>query len=297
MSTFDALVTDCLQTLQGFGLAQARAAFLSAAVDASATSFTVGDATGFEQGVAEIEDETVFIESVDYPSNILTIAPDGRGWYGTASATHAINKRITMAPVWPRQQVARAINEAILGTFPTLFGVGSTAVTYNASKNTYALPAEAEKVLRVTAPTLGASGENFQINRYSFNPNAPTDTYPTGNTITLEIGGVPGLPINVTYLKQPTEITFGDTFTECGLAETAKTAIKYAACSLLTAFMDTSRLPVGTAQADEYDPSKAGIGTASRISVQLYQRYLLELETERKRLRAANPTPIVVRTR
>ena len=40
-----------------------------------------------------------------------------------------------------------------------------------------------------------------------------------------------------------------------------------------------------------------GIGTASKASAQRYQRYQLELETERKRLRAATPATISVRTR
>lgn len=297
MSTFDQLVSDCLLILQGYGLAQSRAAFLASGVDDNDLQFTVGDASGFEQGVAEIGDEIVFIDSVDYPSAILTIAPDGRGWSGTTAAAHSQNARITMAPTWPKRTVATVLNEAIVGTYPKLFGVGSTSFTFNPSVSTYELPAAAEKVLRVTADTIGPSREQRQINRYSFNSNAPTASFASGNTITLEQGADPGRSVTVTYLKQPTEITFGDEFTDSGLSETAKLAVKYAACSALIAFMDTSRLPVGTAQADEYDPSKNGVGTATRISAQLYQRYLVELDTEQKRLRAAHPTPIVVRTR
>lgn len=297
MTTFDNLVSDCLQTLQGYGLAQPRAAFLTAPVSAVDLALTVGDAEGFEQGVAEIGNEIVFIDSVDYGSGILTISPDGRGWYGTTAAVHAVGARATMAPVWPKNRIAGAINEAILGTFPTLFGLGTTQFTYNPSVTTYSIPAEAETVLKVVTDTIGPSLEQLQINRYNFNSSAPADVFATGNSLTLEQAGYPGRNITVTYTKQPTEITFGSAFTASGLAETAKLAVKYAALSALTASMDTARLPVGTAQADELDPSKDAIGTASRTSLQLYQRYLVELETERKRLRAANPVPTRVRAR
>jgi hypothetical protein len=257
----------------------------------------VGDATGFEQGVAEVDNEIVFIESVDYGNNVLTISPDGRGYYGTTAATHSTDARVTMAPTWPRNRIASAINEVVLGVYPTLFGVATTSFTFNPVNSAYEIPAVAERVLRVVADTVGPSDEQEVITRYSFNSVAQGSNFTTGNSITIEKGGFPGRSVYVTYSKQPTEITFGDDFTECGLAETAKRCIKYGVCSSLIAYMDSSRLPVDTAQADELDPSRNSIGTASKISAQLYQRYLVELDNERKRQRAATPTPISVRTR
>lgn len=297
MSTFDDVVNDCLQLLQGFGLGQSRAGFLASPVLATDLQFSLTDAAGFEQGVAEIENELVFIESVDYSSGIVTISPDGRGWYGTAPAAHAANTRITMAPTWPKKRVADAINEAITGTYPALFGVGVTSFNYNGSATTYSMPADAEKVLKVTADTLGPSQDQVQINRFSFNSGAPVSEFATGNSITLEQGPAPGRLVTVAYMKQPVELDYGQQFTDSGLSETAKLAVKYAACSALAGFLDVSRLPVDTAQADAYDPSKNGVGTAQRVSNGLYQRYLVELETERKRLRAAYPTQITMRTR
>lgn len=297
MSTFDNLVDDVLQTLYGYGLSQPRASFLASGIDADDTQVTVNDASNFEQGVAEIGNETVFIESVDETNNILTISPDGRGYYGTTAATHAANTRVTMAPAWSRGRVATAINEAILSTFPTLFGVGTTSFAYNPSITTYSLPATAERILQVTCDTLGPSQEQLVLNRYSFNSTATGSNFPNGNSITLEKGPFPGRNVNVTYKKALTEITFGDDFTECGLRESAKLAIKYAACSNLIAFMDSSRLPVDTAIADELDNSRNGVGMASRASAQLYQRYLVELDNERKRLLQATPSTISVRTR
>jgi hypothetical protein len=295
VSTFDDLVDSVLQTLHGYGLAQPRATFLSAGIDADDTQLAVRDASDFEQGVAEIDNETIFIESVDFDNNILTVSPDGRGYYGSTAATHANNARVTMAPVWPRSKVAEAVNETIVGTYPDLFATVTTSFAYSPAVTTYSLPAAAEKVIRVTTDTIGPSREQLTVNRYSFNVNASGSDFATGRSITLEKGAFPGRNVNVTYVTAPAEITFGDDFTDSGLAETAKRCIKYGVCSSLILYMDPARLPVNTAQADEYDPSRNAIGTATKLSANLYQRYLVELDNERRRQK--NQATISVRTR
>ena len=293
----DQFVSDILQRLHGFGLAQDRAAFLTADVAAGDLTFAVSDATGFDQGIAEVGDELVFIETVDTTSNTLTVSPDGRGYYGTTATTHATGSRVTMAPTWSRQRVLSALNDAIIGTYPTLFGVAKTSFTWTPNVSTYQLPADAERVLSVTTDTIGPSKEQLRIDRWSFNAEAPTSVFANGRSITLERGGFPGRDVTVVYRKQPTEIASGGQFTDSGLAETARTAVRYAAMSLLTADMDVSRLPVDTATADEFDPSKNGPGSAARISAQMYQRYQVELEQERRRLRMTVPMSVNVRTR
>ena len=296
MTTLDQLVLDISETLYGYGLAQPRAAFLTSGIIAGDTQIPVDNATGFEQGVVEVDNETIFIKSVDYANNILTVSGDGRGYYGTTAASHSTNARVTMAPTWSRRRIMTAINEAILGTYPTLYATTTTSFTWTPAVTTYGLPSPAEKILRVTTDTIGPSREQLEINRYRFNSVA-SGAFATGNSITIEKGGFPGQNVYVTYATAPITITWGDQFTVSGLAETAKLAIKYAACSNLLAFLDSSRLPVDTAQADELDPSRNGIGNAMRLSTQMYQRYQVELETERKRLRAATPATISVRTR
>jgi hypothetical protein len=202
-----------------------------------------------------------------------------------------------MAPTWPRSQIADAINETITGTYPTLYGIGQYTFTFNASINTYGIDAAAERVLEVTADTIGPTEEQIHVQRFSFNASAPLTKFPTGKTVTLEKGAFPGRGVTVTYAKQPQAITFGDDFSASGLNDTAALAVKYGACSALVAFMDTSRLPVDTAQADEYDPSRFGPGTAAKVSGTLYQRYLIEVQNERRRLNASHPLPISLRTR
>lgn len=295
--TFRQVQDEVLQVLTGFGLEQPRVSYLTIAVNATDLTFTLKNAANFDQGLAEIEDELVYVDAVDKSANTLTIAPDGRGWYGTTAASHGVNTRITCAPAWSRNRVKAAINDVITGVYPTLWGVAQTQFTFNPSVTTYSLPADAERVLKVTADVNGPSKEQQEIHRYSVNMVAPTDDWATTNTITFQEGVTPGKTVTVTYFKQPSELsTDSANFTTSGLRESAKLAIVYGACAQLASYVDLARLPVDTAEGDEFD-SKVQVGTASRIAGQLRLYHENEVEKERKRLRAATPIPITIRKR
>ena len=297
MSTFADLQNEVLGHLYGLGLNQPRAAFLTVAVDETELVLTVTDASDFGQGVAEIGGEVVFIESVDAAASTLTISPDGRGYFGTTATAHAVDARIGFAPQLPRYRVKAAVNDVILGTYPTLFGVAQTQFTANPAVTTYELPAEAERILSVTADQFGPSREQQVVRQYSFSSQAPTDEWATTNTVTLGEAVSPGATVTVTYLKQPSALSLdADEFTASGLRETAKPAVVLGACAYLTSFMDASRLSVDTAEAAAYAETNQ-VGIASRISGQLYVKYQIELENERQRLRAATPVAVNVRKR
>lgn len=298
MTTFLTLQNEILQTLHGYGLDQPRVAWLAGGgVNTTATSWTVTDAANADQGIAECEGELIYIQSVNRSTNVLTLAADGRGYLGTTAATHAANVRITFNPTWPKNRVKAAINDVIAGVYPTLFGVAQTQFTFNPAVSTYSLPAEAERVLSVTADVNGPSLEQQDIRRYHFNSVAPTDDWPTTNTITLHESVTPGRTVTVTYAKQPTALSAdGDLLTASGLRATAKSLIVWGACSQLVGYMDVSRLPADTAIARELGEVNP-VGTASRVSGQLYLRYQAELEAERRRLRATTPVTVTVRKR
>lgn len=299
MTTYRQLQDEILQTLQGFGLDQSRAAFLTEAVTDTALTFNVSaaDAASVQQGLAEIGGESVYIQSVNRTTGAITIAPDGRGFYGTTAAAHAANARLVIAPTWPRNRIKSAINDTLTAVYPTLFGVAQTQFAFNPSQSTYSLPTEAERVLAVTADLNGPSREQQQIRKYHFNAVAPTDDWVTTNTISLHEGVTPGKTITVTYAKAPSALSAdGDQLTASGLRETAKLAIVYGACSQLVSFADVGRLPVDVAQSDEFT-ERNQVGMASRVAGQLYLRFQAELEAERRRLRAATPVAIVVKKR
>lgn len=297
-TSFRNLQDEVLQILHGYGLDQPRTTWLAGGgVNSSATAWTVTDASVVQQGLCEIESELVYVQSVNRTGNTLTIAPDGRGFYGTTAAAHAANVRITVNPTWPRNRVKAAINDVIAATYPTLFGVAQTQFTFNPAVTTYALPTEAERILSVTADLNGPSQEQQSITRYHFNSVAPTDDWVTTNTISLHQSVTPGRTVTVTYAKQPSALSAdADLLTASGLRESAKALVVWGACSQLVGYMDAARLPVDTAQAADLADGNT-LGMASRASGQLYLRYQAELEAERRRLRAATPVSISVRKR
>lgn len=297
MTTFLEIQNEVLQTLHGFGLEQPRAAFLSAAINSSVTTFTVTSGADVEQGLAEIDGELIYIESVDRDTGVVTLSPDGRGYYGTTAASHLISARVTIAPTWPRNRVKAAINDVIQSSYPTLYGVAQTQFTFVPSITTYSLPAEAEGVLRVTADLNGPSMEQQVINHYDTNFVAPSDDWATTNTISLHQAVTPGRTVTVTYTKQPSALSAdADALTTSGLRDTARLMVVYGACSQLTAYMDAARLPVASAVATD-ETENNGIGMASRVSGQLYLRYQAELESERRRLRETVKPVIRMRKR
>jgi hypothetical protein len=294
VTTFKNLQDEVLMALHGYGLSQPRTTFLVSGISATDLTATVRDTSDIDMGLAEIDGELVFIESVNRAAATITFSPDGRGYYGTTAAAHAANARLTFAPTWPRQRVKSAINDVILGVWPSLFGVAQTQFTYTPAVTTYQLPAEAEAVLSVTADTFGPSRQQQRITRFHMDPLAPTDEFATQASVTLLETVSPGATVTVTYKKQPTILSAdADTIASSGLRESARQLLMLGACAQLLSMMDVSRLTVDTAPADEMD-NRNQIGTAARLANQFQLRFEMEVEKERQRLRETTPAKIKV---
>lgn len=288
-TTYADLVREVRSALRGYNLVREQVSFLNGSITNSALTFTVDDGTLIQPGVVEIEDECIWVQSIT--GNVATVSPDGRGWDGTTAASHADNKRVTVNPPYPTWRLARAINDTIVGTSPTLWGVASTSFTYNPSVSTYSLPATATEVLSVTTTVLGPSQDQVEIHDYRFNANAPTAEFATGKCITLAVVPDPGQTVTVTYQKAPSEITSADSLTTSGLRETARALVVYGAVGRMLAFIDSSRAAVGSAVGSEFADTNR-VGTATQLAGQLTARYQMELAEEQKRLRQANPARV-----
>lgn len=294
MTTFDDLVREVRESLRGYGLIKDRAAFLTAPITDTALSVAVDDATNVDPGVVEIEGECLYVQSVT--GNTLTVSPDGRGWMGTAKAAHTTNTRVVVDPPFPTWRIEQAINDTIVGTFPSLWGVGTATFTYSPSTTTYALPADAEAVLTVTATRIGPDHEQLAIFEYKFEPNANTAQFPTGKCITLRVVPDPGQTVTVTYSKQPSALTTGQSLTASGLRETARRCVVYGAVGELLSFVDATRSLTDSAS-DVALEASIKVGTATQLAAQMTARYQMELALEQERLRKTSKPSIVWRGR
>lgn len=294
MTTFADLTNDVLLTLEGYGLNQGRAAFITTTGGITATdlSFTVDSTANLAEGVAEIEDELVYIQSVDETNNTITVSPDGRGYRGTVAAAHGVDTRVTMNPVLPRTLVKRKINETIVGVFPTLWGQATTEFPYSNVSVTYEMPTDTEDVLAVTYQAIGPSGAWPPVRRWSLDPNADSTVYPSGKVLNVweDLAGVS--TIRVWYTKQPTELAADtDDLTSTGLRASARAAIVAGASWRLVSFMDASRLRVNTVSMDQMD-ERNPIGSGTQVASYLRKQYERELQDEKQRQQLATP-PVI----
>jgi len=250
----------------------------------SGLSMALASGDNIGKGILEIDDELIHIDSVDRSDRSAVISPFGRGYRGTTAAAHTINTKVTFAPTFPRISIKRAINDTLRAIYPNVYGVASTTFTFNASQNTYQLPAAAETILAVSWDSIGPSGEWLPIKRWRHDPMAATADFANGNTITLNEPILPGRTVQVVYTKTPTALSSdADVFTTVtGLEESSRDLVVYGASYRMASFLDPGRLTFTSPEADANDQTRPfGSGTSTAKYLQnLYQQRLLE-ETNR----------------
>ncbi len=112
----------------------------------TATALSVYDASVIGRGYVQIDDEIVFVNSTDNVGNILNLAPWGRGQRGTTAAAHNQNAKVTMAPLFPRQEIKNAINDTINAMYPSIFALGTYDFDYVAAQYSYQIPAAVQNI-------------------------------------------------------------------------------------------------------------------------------------------------------
>lgn len=279
-STFANLVDEVLLNLNGYTMRQDRTTHLTADLTSSGLSLSLGNVSNIGKGIVEIDDELIWLDSYDRVSSTATAAPYGRGYQGTAAASHTQNTKVTISPTFPKLSVKRAINDTIKSVFPQLYGTARTTFSLTATQSTYALPADAETVLAASWDTPGPTGEWMPIRDWRQDATANTIAYTTGQTISIYDRITPGRTVQVVYTKEPTPLTNNnDVFeTVTGLPSSSKDVIVYGASYRLASFIDPGRLTFTSAEADQAD-SKIQYGSgsnAARFMLALYQQRLTE---------------------
>lgn len=289
MTTFSQLIDATLLQMGGFSVNQDAATYVTAPVAANATQASVADASVISRGMAEMGEELVWVDRVDTQNNLIYFAPWGRGYRGTTAAAHDAGDRIAFAPLFPRAQVANAINQTVAQVYPRLWATGRTTFTFQTTRSTYPLPAEAEDVLAVSFDTIGPSREWLPIRRWRNDKMAALSEYPTGHSISIYDGIMPGRTVQVVYTKKPAQFTSsGQDFSTTGLPESCQDVIQYGAAYRLTPYLDLPQLSGLSAEADFVDGQRSP-GSASSVGRYFFQLYQARLAEEADRLRNLFP--------
>lgn len=290
MSTFGELTEQTLLQLYGYTTLQDQSTYLTAGISASATTMAVGDVASVSRGVLEIDDELLWVDSINTQTSSLTLPPYGRGFRGTTAATHASGARVTSSPMFPRSAVKRAINDSIRAVFPDLFGVGTATIMFNPAVSTYSLPAGSLDVLQVSWQSIGPSREWLPVRRWRVDKNADPTTFTSGVTVSLYDAIVPGRNVRIVYTKQPTVLSSpsDDYVTVTGLPASTEDVIRLGAAYRMVPFFDSAHLSGMTAEAD-FSANQRPVGSSAQLGRFLLQMYQVRLAEETKRLQSLFP--------
>lgn len=294
-TTYKNLVDEVLLNLSGYTLRQERITHLTQDITSTGLTLNLGTTQNIGKGAVEINDELIWIDSYDRISSSAIAAPYGRGFNGTTAAAHTAGTMVTVAPTFPRSAVKRAINEAIQSIYPTIYGISTHTLTYNAVQNTYPLPAEAQTVLYVSWSTIGPTKEWRPVKGWRQDSMANTGAFSTGNSLTIYDNLPAGRTIQIQYTKIPAALTdAADSAvfeTVTGLQSSAKDVVIYGAAYRLASFMDAGRLNYSSAEADNAD-TKIQFGSGSSNSRFLLALYNQRLNEEKSKLRDLFPTRV-----
>lgn len=297
MTTFSELTDEVLLNLMGDALDQNEQTFLTGSLNTTDLTFTVDEPRLVSQGLIEIDDELMWIKSINQSTGLVTLSTQGRAFRGTTAASHSSGATVTNNPRYSRFRVKQTINTAIRGVYPDLYVLGQTEFSYVAARLAYELPSAVEQIHRVYWQTIGPSRVWLDVHDYQFVPDANTTSFPSGKALYVWGGIIPGRTVRVTYLKAPTVLTNNadDFVNVTGLPLTAKEVILYGACYRLVGFIEAPRLQTQTVEASsrsELVPVGASLN-GGRFFYSLYQE---ALANERERLLRVN-NATVVRTR
>lgn len=290
-NTFNDMINEVKSKLAGYTLKQDRITYLKSGIDNAVTAIPLGSGDNLAKGICEIDDELIYVDSFDSTTNTLNVIPGlGRGFQGTTAASHNINSLVVMTPNFPRQLVAKAINDTIQSVFPKLFALKHSTLTFSGSVTAYALPTDLQNVVAVSWQVTGPSKQWLPVKRYRLNQMSNFSTWATNNTINIYDGIQTGRTIDVAYTALPTAFgTNADDFvTVTGLPIFVWDVIVLGACSRLLAFIDAGRINMTSAESDLAD-SKVPTSAGQTLGKFVYALFQQRLNEEASRLQSTYP--------
>lgn len=277
MATLKSIIDETLGMVRSYTRNTEQTTHISSesGLSASATTMYVGDASRLSRGVCEIDNEMIWIDSVNTTNNTVTIAPYGRGFNGTTAAAHTKNTRVVFNPIFSRKQVTDAINNTLLSLRGYLYGTDTTNFTFNAAVEAYALPSTTNTVNRVEWRSVGPTKSYIRARSWRFNPNADTDLFPTGKCIEIYDGITPGQNVQVWLTTDIQTMTNNsdDFVYVTSLPESCKDLVILGAASRLMSMVDAYSLDTFNAEASII-ADKVPQGSGSNISKYLYSLFV-----------------------
>ena len=285
------LIDEVSLNLSGYTLTQDRATYLATAIttltssSASPLVVRLGSTESVGKGAVEIDEELMWVDSYDRVNNTATIAPWGRGYLGTSPATHLLDAKVTISPVFPRFAIKRAINDTVTALGSSMFALKQTTFSWNAAQTTYDFDGlNIQNILTMSWQDVGPSQDWIPIRRWTFDPKADSTAF-GASAQTVSIGDfiTPGQTVKVMYATAPVAFTSNsqDFATQTGLPESCKDVVVLGAAYRMLSYLDPARVAMISPQADETD-SRRPISASTNAVRQIFALYTQRLNEEVK---------------
>lgn len=275
------LIDEVSAQLHGWGLTSDRVTPLAADIGPTDTTFTVdyatGQAVGITPGVVEIDQEQLYVYSVDNTTGIVTLAPGiGRGYKGTTPASHTAGSAVVSRPKFPRVGLFRQINEVLGSIYPDLFAVKTFTGTITWPSNSYTLPGNPRWI--IDAQWQHPIGNWLPLRAYMLDPY--------DGQFRLADTPLVGRPLRVIYATEPGLFTSEDDdfATTTGLPDTSKDVLTLGAVCYQLEGLDISRAQntsVEQSDRNKVVPPFAGNNAAKYLMAEYQQRLANEARSLR----------------
>jgi hypothetical protein len=286
--TICSLLDEILDVVHGYIRGQEARTHLLASMTSTDTTFTAADPKKMSGGLIEIDEELVYVASVNPTNGLVTIEPWGRAQSQTMKVAHEANAKVVNNPVFPRQRVRNALWGVLREIFPDLFAFGEVFLNINPALTHYDMPTDAYHIMQVQWLLPGPTHMWAEANRWKQNKRA-------GGVVELELFSRvwPGQArARVQYMKVPP-----DQFGECddlgtyGYDLQLRDLLVIGSAARLMAYVESSR--VLTESVVSHGRSEAvPAGSATQISKYLYSIFQKRVADERTQQLLRHPFQI-----
>jgi hypothetical protein len=282
MATLNQLTEQTLGEVNSYVKNQESVTVITSATTAGDLTMLVDDASSISRGIVEIDDELIYVKKAIQTSGTIQALgvagnPIGRGWRGTTATSHVVGSVVRNNPIFPRNQVKRAILETIKGmSFPC---ISYETFTFNGSDYSYIMPDSLVDITGISWDVPDSTGVWQLIKGWRLDTNYYDATTSTiKQALILKESPMPGRLVNVQYTKYPTSITDNQDLTVSGLPASCEDVVRLGAMYRLLSTVDPGKVTATSVSADVIDqPVQAGASTnAAKYIFQLYTVRLAE---------------------
>lgn len=286
------LVDETVQGLHGFTGDLENFTTLLSDLDVDNFQFQYDVSQSLGQGMTEIGDEAVYVQSTDSVAGVAKITPWGRGQLGSTPAAHPNGSKITAQPRFPRARVLTTLGEVVNRLSADIFSIQTYDFAGQPAVFNYPMPAGTAHILRVEQQTYGPSLLWEEVHSWRMDHSAYSAEFPSGISLTLPRGALPGRDVRVTYGADLLPLTADGLLTDTGLAESTRDLVVMGAQAKLLLTQDFTRLQLGAVEQQQRN-SQVPVTSATKVASQLEQMFQLRLDEEVNQLYRFFPNAVV----